>query len=205
MDPHQPPGGDAERKEKLAALVLRRSALTKEETALFREVFPDIFHLHKDPVWAVIRRQGARDAALQDLVQDVFVRFYNQTVEQGFPESIPVKLHGIAATVGLNYARGQRREPVSLGLPSSSKLPPRSATSAEGALYRRKLAQRLLPALSKEHRDVIVAILVCGLTHEEAAIELGIPRTTVSSRLIKAKLALVAMAALFFPPSQQGA
>jgi len=66
------------------------------------------------------------------------------------------------------------------------------------------LARRLLPALSEEHRDVVPAIILRELSHDEAAAELGLSRTTVTSRLMAAKRQLVAMAELFLPTSQRG-
>ena len=65
-------------------------------------------------------------------------------------------------------------------------------------------ARRLLPALSQEHRDVIQAVVLRDLSHDEAAAELGISRTTVTSRLMAAKRELAAMAVLFLPKSQRG-
>jgi DNA-directed RNA polymerase specialized sigma24 family protein len=99
--------------------------------------------------------------------------------------------------------RGERRDPVTLGLPSSGSEKPRSAPEAERALDLVTLARRLIHALSQEHRDVVQAIVLRELSHDEAAAELGLSRTTVTSRLMAAQRRLVAMAGLFLPASQR--
>ncbi len=108
---------NAERHERLAQLVLRRTKLSASEAKLFREVFPEIFAAHYDAVWQALRKRGARDPALDDLVQDVFFAFFSQVLEEGFPYNLPAKLKSLAAGKALNQARGANRDPVSLGGP----------------------------------------------------------------------------------------
>jgi RNA polymerase sigma factor (sigma-70 family) len=184
--------------------VLRRTALSASEAELFREVFRDIMAAHYDRVWSVLRRRGARDADLDDLVQDVFVAFYKQVLELGFPDSIPTKLQSLAVGRASNQVRGENRAPVTLGIPSSGSEKPRSAPEPERTLDLVTMARHLLPALSQEHREVVQAIVLRELSHDEAAAELGLSRTTVSSRLMAALRQLAAMAGLLLPASQRG-
>ncbi len=65
------------------------------------------------------------------------------------------------------------------------------------------MALRLLPALSPEHRDVVQAVILRELSHDEAAAELGLTRQTVTYRLMAAKRQLIALAVLFLPESQR--
>jgi RNA polymerase sigma factor (sigma-70 family) len=195
---------NAERHERLAELVLRRTKLSASEARLFREVFPEIFAAHYDAVWQALRKRGARDPALDDLVQDVFFAFFSQVLEEGFPDNLPAKLKSLAAGKALNQARGANRDPVSLGVPSSGSEKPRSAPERERMLDLLELARRLLPALSPEHRDVVQAIILRELSHEEAAAELNLNRTAVTARLLAAKRQLFTMAELFLPQSQRG-
>jgi RNA polymerase sigma factor (sigma-70 family) len=192
------------REERLAELVLRRTALSASEAELFREVFREIFAAHYDQVWRVVRRRGARDAELSDLVQDVFAAFYRQVIELGFPDSISAKLQGLAAGRAMNNVRDAKRAPVTLGLPSSRSEKPRSAPEPERALDLVTMIQRLLPALSPEHRAVVKAIILRELSHDEAAAELGLSRPTVTARLIAAKRRLAVLAEELLPASQRG-
>ena len=209
MESHTIPGdeartADAERHARLAELVLRRTKLSASEASLFREVFPEIFAAHYEAVWQALRRRGARDPALDDLVQDVFFAFFRQVLEEGFPDNLPTKLRNLAAGKALNQVRGVNRDPVSLGVPSSGSEKPRSAPEAERTLDLLELARRLLPALSPDHRAVVQAVLLRDLSHEEAAAELNLSRSTVTMRLLAAKRQLFTMAELFLPQSQRG-
>ena len=210
MESHKIPEEDAhsteevERRERLNDLVLRRTKLSASEATLFREGFPEIFAAHHDAVWSALWKRGARDPELDDLVQDVFFAFFSQVLEEGFPDSTLAKLKGLAAGKALNQARGAHRDPVSLGVPSSGSEKPRSASEVERRLDLLELARRLLPALSPEHRDVVQAVILRELSHEEAAAELNLSRTAVTSRLLVAKRQLFAMAELFLPQSQRG-
>ena len=194
----------AERREALEALVLRDTALTEGEVALFRDVFPEIMDTHFDRVWRVLVRRGIRGAALDDLVQEVFAAFFRAVCASGFPSDLRAELDGIAAGKASNHLRGAGRDPVTVGLPSSGSEKPRSGPDLLRALDVDEFRRRLLPALTAEQLAVVDAVLYRGLSHEEAALELGIPRTTVTSRLMAARRVMVEMAELFFSPSQRG-
>ena len=50
---------------------------------------------------------------------------------------------------------------------------------------------------------MIKKVIMKGLSHTEAAAELGIPEGTLKSRLMAAKRELLELAQEFFPPSQR--
>ena len=58
----------------------------------------------------------------------------------------------------------------------------------------RQVARRLFNLLSPEHRAVVDAVMLRGLSHEAAALELGLARSTVTSRVEAAEKRLVALA-----------
>jgi len=58
--------------------------------------------------------------------------------------------------------------------------------------------------LSSEHREVIEALVMSGLSYRDAAEVLNIPEGTRSSRFMAAKRALVEHADKILPPSQRG-
>ena len=194
---------NAETRERLRALVSRQSALSEPEIALFRQVYPILFKAHYRKVVGALWALGVEEAARPDLAQQVFTAFYLEVVREGFPPSIVGRLVAITAGIASNHRRALRRSPLSLGLPSSRGEPAQSAPEIERVMDHVELGRRLLPALSPEHREVIVAVLIRELTHAEAAEELGIPRTTLTSRLIAAKERLAALAPLFVPESQR--
>ena len=91
---------------------------------------------------------------------------------------------------------------MTLGPPSSSSEKPHSAPEIERTLDLAALASRLLPALTPEHREVVDAGYARDLSHEEAARELGISRTTFTTRLAAARRRLAELL-IFLPPSQR--
>jgi RNA polymerase sigma-70 factor (ECF subfamily) len=195
---------EAERRERLAQLVLRRSKLSDEEAALLREVFPDIVAAHYDLVWNLLRKRGLDSHEAEDLLQEVFITLHNHILETGFVATLPGMLHALTNGMVLNHARVQKRVPFSVGLPSSGSEKPRSQLDVERALHFQEVARHIFSQLSPEHQEVIEKVVLNGLTHTDAAAVLGIPEGTLKSRLIAAKRALLAAAEPLLPASQRG-
>ena len=198
---HDDAAGD---RSALEALVLRDTALTESEIAFFKQVFPALMETHFDRVWRVLVRRGVRGAALEDLLQETFAAFFRSVCESGFPSDLRAKLDDLAAGKASNYLRGAGRSPVSLGLPSSGSERPRSGPDLSRALDVDEFRRRLLPALKPEQLAVVDAVLYRGLSQDEAALELGIARSTLSSRLMAARRVILELAETFFSPSQRG-
>jgi RNA polymerase sigma-70 factor (ECF subfamily) len=192
---------DAERREKLTALVLRRTKLTDDEAVLLREVFPRIVAVHEGAVWDQLRRRGLHEEEAEDLYQESFLTLYEDLVHHGFSDSLSRKIHAITHGRLLNYLRAGKRDRLSLGLPSSGSEKPRSGPNAERTLAAREVAERILSQLSQDIRDVVEQVIVHGLSHGEAADALRIPEGTVKSRLMAAKRDIAELAASLLPPS----
>jgi RNA polymerase sigma factor (sigma-70 family) len=196
---------EAERRERLTQLVLRRSKLSPDEAALLHEVFPDIVAAHSDYVLNELRKRGVDEHEAEDLRQEVFLALHNQLLEVGFVSGIKVMLRNLVWGKRFNHARAQKRSPLSIGLPSStSEPPPRSPFDVERALHFQKVARRLFSQLSPEHQEVIDKVVMRGLTHTEAAAALRIPEGTLKSRLLAAIRALSVLAEPLLPPSERG-
>ena len=196
---------EAERQERLSALRQKRSKLSPDEAALLHEVFPAITAAHRNLVSDLLRKQGVESHEVEDLRQEVFLTLHNEILENGFVDSLPERLRTLAWGKGSNHVRAQNRAPFTIGLPSSgSERPKSSQLDAEKALHFREVARRIFAQLSPEHQEVIDKVLLKGLSHTEAAAELGIPEGTLKSRLLAAKRALLALAEPLLPPSQRG-
>jgi DNA-directed RNA polymerase specialized sigma24 family protein len=122
---------EAERRDKLTPLVLCRSKLSASEALRRREVFPEILALHQDLVWNRLRKRGLLDQESEDLVQETFFALHNHILEHGFPDNLPGMLRVLTERKLLNHLRDERRDPVSLGLPSSGSEKPRSSLDVE--------------------------------------------------------------------------
>jgi RNA polymerase sigma factor (sigma-70 family) len=196
-------GIEAELRRQLAALVLRRTALTEDEVELFKRLFPYFMATHFKRVWRVLGRRGIRGPAQEDLEQEVFLAFFRHACAEGFPENIPSALDEIAAGKASNHRRGVRRDPVSVGVPSSGREKPTSGRDILRALDVEEFRRRLIPALPPDQLAVVEAVLYRRQPQEEAASDLGIPRSTLASRLERAMRVIKEMAEAFFSPSQR--
>jgi RNA polymerase sigma-70 factor (ECF subfamily) len=135
----------------------------------------------------------AREA--DDLAQDVFVH-----VVQGLPSfdaksCLGTWIHRIATNVGLNHLRTRRRKPAPANLADEAAVPAR-APGPEVALHAREEEAALRSAvesLPDEFRAVVVLRVQRGLSFEEIARVLGIPRPTAESRMARAKEKLRAL------------
>lgn len=195
---------DEERREKLQRLVLCREKLSPEDAELLDEIFPDIFEGHYKLVWNYLRYRGLPEHDAEDLLQETFVLLHLHILDVGFPDNMVSILHSISEGKVVNYLRGKRRAPMSLGLPSSRSEKPTSGPDIDRALDLREFAERILPQLSPEHRAVIEKLVLHGLSYSDAAETLNIPEGTLRSRLMAAKRALAELAEPLLPPSQRG-
>lgn len=66
----------------------------------------------------------------------------------------------------------------------------RNADSLEGEMALHEI-QRGMAALSEEHRTVLMLVCVEGLSYRETADILQVPMGTVTSRLVRARKALI--------------
>jgi RNA polymerase sigma-70 factor (ECF subfamily) len=194
-----------EREERLQALILKRSKLDARDAAFLDEVYTQVMRAHHRGVWDYLRRRGLDLTEVEDMVQDTFMAFYEQVLESGFPTQIGGTLRGIVRGKLLNHMRGQRRSPCSVGLPSSGSEPPRTGPDVERAIDLRTLLNLALDRLTAEHRKVVELVILGGLTCVEAAEVLNVNDSTLKSRLVTAKKALLEEVMSILPPSQQRA
>ena len=129
---------------------MRRTALTDDDTKLFRQVFREIIEAHYEHIWVVLLWKGVRPADTEDLAQEAFVTFYRKVVAEGFPDSISGMSTSIAIGKALNQLRGEHRSPITLGLPSSGMEPPKSTLGPERRVDLHAFIERFLPVLSED-------------------------------------------------------
>lgn len=195
---------EAERQERLAQLVLRHTKFSASEAAELRVLFPAIIKTHRSTVWGMLRGRGLEREEAKDLSQEIFVALHLSIVDEGFPDSLTKWLRTTTHGKLLNHLRGKKREPVSVGLPSSGSEPPRTPRDLDAALDGATLRALVFPLLSSEHREVLEAVRA-DLSYEEAAGALDIPLGTFKRRLIEARRQVVLLAQQFLPPSKRAA
>jgi RNA polymerase sigma-70 factor, ECF subfamily len=155
------------------------------EVASFESIFRDYF----DFVWSSVRRLGVLPAAVDDVVQEVFLVIHSRlhTVEQ--PQSLRSWIYGIVRRTVSGHHRS-RRARLTLGatLEAQPRAPsPPTPFDVTEQNDKVRLLWSLLEALDEPKREVFTMIEIDELTVPEAAEILQIPLNTVYSRLRAAR------------------
>jgi RNA polymerase sigma-70 factor (ECF subfamily) len=155
--------------------------------------FDALYREHFRFVWRTVRRLGLEGAAVDDVVQEVFVVVHRRL--DGFEERASAKtwLYGIVRRVVSDHRRGLRRKP---GHTASAPQDPEldtMATEEQGPeacaeqSERVRLLHRLLGELDEDKREVFVLSELEGLTLAEIAEALDANLNTIASRLRAAR------------------
>jgi len=189
-----------------AALTERKMSLSGEETEVLREVFGEVVRAHHADVWEQVRRRCLSPEDADEIVQDAFVAVFRWIVANGFPASLGGLVHALTKGVLLNYLRKRGSTPMSVALPSSTSEKPRSSSrvDTERRVVLREIAARLFAQLPEEQKTAVEKVILQGLTHVEAAEDLGISVGAGTRRRRYAERALYVLAVEMLPPSQQG-
>jgi RNA polymerase sigma-70 factor, ECF subfamily len=148
-------------------------------------------------------RRSVPEADVSDAAQQTFVALHRKLVSDGFMEDRAKLVIKLAYGVVRNHRRAKRREPFSVGLPTSSSEPPRTPADLGGRLDGKKAVAWLLPQIPEEQREVL-ELSLADLSPAEIAAALDIPLGTAKSRLTTAKRRLRELAEAMFPPSEPG-
>jgi RNA polymerase sigma-70 factor (ECF subfamily) len=171
------------------------------------EAFRELVVRHQRRVYAVaLGIVKDRDLAW-DVSQDAFVRVHQHLSDFRDEASFATWIHRITARIAIDVLRKERPsrrsdvadvpEPV-LQEAAPGVLATALGTNPQETVLRRELAGRLSEALGQlpdVHRTVLVLREMDGLSYEELAERLGIPRGTVMSRLFHARKKMQALLA----------
>ena len=139
--------------------------------------------------WRSARSLGVADAALDDVVQEIFVVVHRSLRSFEGRSTLRTWLSGIVLNVVRHHRRGLARKNPRVGLHDDAGDPDEQASPArdpyERAVYSEgtRLVQRLLAALDDEKREVLVLAELEELSVPEIAEALGINLNTAYSRL----------------------
>ena len=142
-------------------------------------------HLHR---LATMMTGNTADA--QDLVQETFLAAYQQLRRFEARSSVRTWLIAILLKqIASHHRRGSYRRTLSLDSPAVTTAEPTAAASTSQSDAKLDLAQ-LLDQLDPDHRQVLILREIQGLSYDEIAQLLALPRGTVESRLFRARQAL---------------
>jgi RNA polymerase sigma-70 factor (ECF subfamily) len=145
--------------------------------------FRATFEAELDYVWTTLRRLGVREADLEDVAHEVFLRVHARFAEYDPSRPIRPWLFGFALRVAADYrklARNRREIP---GEAEEAIDPTPLADEQLVALDARALVARGLEALDLDKRAVFVMHDLEGVLAADIAEALGLPLFTVYSRL----------------------
>lgn len=147
-----------------------------------------LFELHKDRLAAQLQRMTGTPAAVDDLVQEVFISAFRSLDRFRGDSSLQTWLYRIATNHARKWwdsdRRRRRRE-----LRASERAPDHSSTPHED-LEQREHHERLyvaLGSLSAKLREAFVARVIEGMSLQEASAALDLPISTVSYRTRRAE------------------
>jgi len=151
--------------------------------------FATIYTQYFDFVWASVRRLGVAPAAVDDVVQDVFIVIHSRihTLEQ--PESLRSWIYGVVRRTVSDHRRSQRVRLASGHALASEADAPCAVTPLDVAAHNEKvkLLFSLLEELDVSKREIFMMVELDELTVPEVAEILQIPVNTAYSRLRAAR------------------
>jgi len=156
--------------------------------------FEEVYRAASGFVYNVALRITQSGADAEEVTQDVFMKVYRSLKNFGFRSSFKTWVYRITVNTAINRyrqsAKHQRGRVDHEGLIESV---PAQGSSAEQAIRNDNEQQldKLIGALSEDHRACIVLREIEGLSYEEIAASLNIPVNTVRSRLKRAREALL--------------
>ncbi len=155
------------------------------------EAFAVIVNRYQQAVLATIRGMLGEVGAVQDIGQDVFIRFYKAIDNFKGDAKLRTYLTRIAINLSLNELQKRKRKSWLTFFRTNDALPEISDRSES---WKRKEHQELIDkallSLEKDLRAVIVLRLVDGFSTKEVAEMLDMPLGTVLSRLSRARTQL---------------
>lgn len=194
---------ETETREDVKALLGRRSRLTPSEIVTFRALYPALYDTFIDTLRCVVRARGVTRAVESELVHEAFTDLWDESVAGGLPESIQAKLVSLASGLANNQRRRDRRDPATEPLPTSSTDVPGSFPKREHDYDLKETARALFDTLSDPHKEVIGAVILRDVTVTQFALDVGIDRTTASSRLTAALTLLRETAEAIYTASER--
>jgi len=151
------------------------------------KAFAVLMQRHSGEIFRLCKRMLGQDADAEDALQSTFVALARQAGSQQWRRSIGQWLFRVAYYIALKSRENRQSQPVTL-----SEEPAEEHASLD-VLELDELGEILLEELSdlpSTYRQPLALCYLRGLSQEEAARRLGVPRRTLQRRLEQARLCL---------------
>jgi len=165
----------------------------REDVRIPAEVssFESIYQQYFDFVWSSVRRLGVGAAAVDDVVQEVFIVIHSRIDTLQQPEALRSWIYSIVRRTVSTYHRSQRAREASGATLAAEPEARRQLTPFDVAEQDEQvtLLGNLLQELDEPKREVFMMVELDELTVPEVAEILQIPLNTAYSRLRAARQA----------------
>lgn len=156
-----------------------------------RDAFAELMHAYQAPVYGYLVRCGVPPASRDDVFQEIFVKIHLAAASYQPRRALRPWLFTIAANTVRNHLRdeGLRRGAGDVeadSRPSGEHGPQALAEIGETLAW----LEQALPCLPFEQREVLLLESVGGLRLQDIATVLGIPLSTVKTRVRRARMGL---------------
>lgn len=156
-----------------------------------RPAFAELVRRHQSQVRSVLRRLSKGDDGLaDDLAQETFVLAWRNLRRFRFEARFSTWLYRIAFNAWQSEARKKRE--VLLDLDDDTPPPGPDGYDEMPDVASRVDLERAMATLSDGERAAIAACYYADLSHEEAALALGLPLGTIKTHVLRAKAKLKA-------------
>jgi RNA polymerase sigma-70 factor (ECF subfamily) len=163
-----------------------------------RHAFGELFHRHRDRLWAVAIRTLADREEAADALQDALLNAHRSAHRFRGDSAVTTWLHRIVVNACLDRIRRRHAHPT-VPLPDSGRPddersvrgvePAAPAVDHDTALD----VQQALSQLPEEQRSALILIDVQGYPVAEAAVMLGVAEGTIKSRCARGRARLATM------------
>jgi RNA polymerase sigma-70 factor (ECF subfamily) len=163
-----------------------------------RQAFGELFHRHRDRLWAVAIRTLADREEAADALQDALLNAHRSAHRFRGDSAVTTWLHRIVVNACLDRIRRRHAHPTvplpDTGRPDDERSvrgvePAAPAVDHDTALD----VQQALSQLPEEQRSALILIDVQGYPVAEAAIMLGVAEGTIKSRCARGRARLATM------------
>jgi RNA polymerase sigma-70 factor (ECF subfamily) len=150
-----------------------------------------VWHAHRRWVAAIVLAHMPRGAELEDLLQEVAMRLVRHIGSLKDPSAIRPWLRttaiNVAITAGRRHKVRKRFIPRLIGEHEEIEASPLGGEDAAAAREEGRRAMELAQQLPMEYREPMLLRAVRGMSYRQIADVLGVPVTTVETRLVRAR------------------
>jgi RNA polymerase sigma-70 factor (ECF subfamily) len=154
-----------------------------------RSAFETLLSMHAIRARAVARSVLGDDPAVDDALQEAFVRAYDHLGQLGEPSTFPAWLSTIVRNEAVTWLRRNARVR-NVGIEMASEAPHAETSSENPHLETLRAA---LLKLSIQYREILALKYEANLNYDQIAETLGLSQANVEKRLYRARQALLSL------------